>query len=113
MKHRMPRRARTGALLAFLIFALLLIGSSLELAAQQKDPPTEDKEFDVRTLLPPGVGNNREPAEEAETGDRLELKGKWIVRFVKRDGKPNAAQIGQKIGDIITMKKDGNQFAFG
>ena len=41
------------------------------------------------------------------------LQRKWIVRNVERDGKPNAAQIGQKVGDIITIKQDGTQWGFG
>lgn len=49
----------------------------------------------------------------AESGDKARLQGKWIVRFVKRDGKPNAAQIGQQLGDIITIKNDGQQLGFG
>ena len=43
----------------------------------------------------------------------VKLKGKWIVRSVQRDGKPNAAQIGQKIGDIITIRKNGAALMLG
>lgn len=102
----------TFALLAFLSI-LLLLGSGADLVAQQKDAPANNVEFDPATLLPPGIGGKSGGATPPETGDRLELQGKWIVRFVKRDGKPNAAQIGQEIGDIITVKKDGDQFGFG
>lgn len=41
------------------------------------------------------------------------LMRKWIVRSVRRDGKPNAAQIGQKVGDVITVKRDGNNLTLG
>jgi hypothetical protein len=51
--------------------------------------------------------------DDAESPDYAALDGKWIVRFVKRDGKPNAAQIGQNIGDVITIKKDADQIGFG
>ena len=34
------------------------------------------------------------------------LQRQWIVRSVRRDGAPNAAQIGQQVGDVITIKKD-------
>ena len=35
------------------------------------------------------------------------LTGKWIVRSVKRDGEPNQAQVGQQVGDIITINPNG------
>jgi hypothetical protein len=42
--------------------------------------------------------------------DRQRLLDKWIVRSVHVDGKPTAAQIGQKVGDIITIKFKGDAF---
>ena len=49
-----------------------------------------------------------EPAEKETSGDRAKLHGKWIVRSVQRDGKPTVAQMGRKVGDIITIKKAGH-----
>ena len=33
------------------------------------------------------------------------LLDKWIVRSVTLDGKPTPAQIGQQVGDIITVQR--------
>lgn len=41
------------------------------------------------------------------------LLGKWIVRAIQRDGVASGAQIGQKVGDVITIRKDGNHVDFG
>lgn len=38
------------------------------------------------------------------------LFDKWIVRSVRIDGKPTPAQIGQKVGDIISVERKGDQF---
>lgn len=57
----------------------------------------------------PAAGN----AEAATDPARKALQGKWIVRHVERDGDPNAAQIGQKVGDVITIELDGAQLGFG
>ena len=90
--------------------AFFLLLRSSQLAAQQLDPPVS-LEFAPVKFSPFG-GNTRAP-DQQEVRDRVELEGKWIVRFVKRDGQPNAAQIGQQMGDIITIKKDGNRLGFG
>ena len=42
--------------------------------------------------------------------EEQKLLDKWIVRSVKLDGKPTAAQIGQKIGDVITIKGKDHKF---
>ena len=49
--------------------------------------------------------------ENSTTGDQAPLLGKSIVRSVQRDGIPTPAQIGREVGDIITIKKAGNQLA--
>lgn len=49
---------------------------------------------------------NAQPLPEAHKA----LIGKWIVRSVEIDGKPTAAQIGQKPGDIISIKRNDQQF---
>jgi hypothetical protein len=102
---------------------LLLLSSSSLLTAQQKDLPPSDASVGGDKVGPPvqlrlGVarptgGTARETGDLQDEGDLGELQGKWIVRFVKRDGTPNAAQIGQQLGDIITVKKDGQQLALG
>jgi hypothetical protein len=42
--------------------------------------------------------------------DEERLLDKWIVRTVRIDGKPTPAQIGQKMGDIITIKRKDKAF---
>lgn len=46
----------------------------------------------------------------APASDEQRLIDKWIVRSVKLDGKPTAAQIGQKVGDVINIRKKAHQF---
>lgn len=41
------------------------------------------------------------------------IKGKWIVVYVLRDGETTPAQFGQKIGDVITLKKEGGVTEWG
>ena len=42
--------------------------------------------------------------------EEQKLLDKWIVRSVKLDGKPTAAQIGQKVGDVIAIKRKDHKF---
>lgn len=48
-----------------------------------------------------GTGKSK-PATENQR-----LMDKWIVRTVQLDGKPTPAQIGQKVGDIISIERKG------
>ena len=41
--------------------------------------------------------------------EEQQLLDKWIVRSVKLDGKPTAAQIGQKVGDVITISRKAHK----
>jgi hypothetical protein len=84
------------------IVASGMIGSLA--CAQQDDVPFQVKV--AASSKQSDTDKEPDPAQEA-------LKGQWIVRFVKRDGLPNAAQIGQQIGDIISIEQDGNQLGFG
>jgi len=52
-----------------------------------------------------------EKKQVAEAAKKLQRK--WIVLQVQRDGKPNAAQIGQKLGDVITIRQGSAGIAFG
>ena len=89
--------------LATVLIGLLLIDGTLH--AQQKG---------VQPLVVRGKSKASSPAFSKETAKAFgKLKGKWIVRSVQRDGKPNAAQIGQKTGDIITIAKRGATLALG
>lgn len=65
----------------------------------------------------------QDPPSPADTGSladaihsaaaQAELKGRWVVRSVSIDGKPGSAQVGQEIGDVITMGLEGDRFSFG
>ena len=57
--------------------------------------------------------SHRQTLGDSPKGDLKKLLGKWIVRFVERNGSPNAGQIGQQVGDVITIKRDGERFALG
>ena len=46
-------------------------------------------------------------AEKQDTrskDDLAKIKGKWEVVAVKRDGKPQHGQVGQAVGDVITVE---------
>jgi hypothetical protein len=100
--HEMKRLLLTSLLS---MVASGMIGS---LASAQQVPQQVPVPIRINT-----APSKQQPANKDEGPDHEALKDKWIVRFITRDGKPNAAQIGQKIGDIITIKKDGDQVGFG
>ena len=58
----------------------------------------------VSPLVAKAAGKPRASQEQQR------LLDKWIVRSVRIDGKPTAAQIGRKVGDIITIKLMGDAF---
>jgi len=51
-------------------------------------------------LYSAGKGGTTSAAVEEER-----LLDKWIVRSVRLDGRPSPAQIGQKVGDIISIER--------
>lgn len=55
------------------------------------------------SAAPPATELTIPPEEKA-------LLDKWIVRSVQIDGKPTPAQIGQKKGDIIEIKRKEHRF---
>ena len=38
------------------------------------------------------------------TDDLANIKGKWQVYSVQRDGKPQHGEVGQEVGDVITVE---------
>lgn len=52
----------------------------------------------------------KKPTAPVIPDSEKELIDKWIVREVTIDGKPTPAQIGQKKGDVITIKGRAHRF---
>jgi hypothetical protein len=60
-------------------------------------------------VTPPLTAADR-GGKTAAAAEEVRLLDKWIVRSVRVDGKPTPAQIGQKVGDIITIKRKDKAF---
>ena len=49
----------------------------------------------------------------ADRIDERLIANKWEVTSVKRDGKPQHGQVGQEVGDVITIMMHGGQLELG
>ena len=76
-------------------------------AAAMVSPATAQKTFDVSSML------NIEAADDESSDLKRMKEGTWIVVSVQRDGETVPTQFGQKPGDVITFKAQGDVTVFG
>gem|GEM_PF-5843320 len=87
------------------LYSILSLAALLTIAWQQVESPATQA-TSIRL-----AGRINGPTAKLEM-DRLEfasMAGKWRVTSVERDGPPNQTQLGQRVGDVITLNWNGGR----
>ena len=99
-------RSLFSIILLFIVQAMLIPMTAASGFPQQEDTPIIASPFIIGDKSVEGDITISDP-------DLSRLTDKWKVLSVEVDGEHGPAQIGQQVGDIISIGVKGNSFQFG